>query len=83
MAERITVPAFDRYGRQLAAGEAAALKRAEVTTNGPVDSAGAPLDPVPVRAARPCARCGRTFKPSPRRQMLCAGCFGSDTAWIE
>ena len=83
MVERITVPAFDRYGRQLAAGEAPRFKLAEATTNGPVDSVGALLVPAPVRAKRPCVRCGRRFKPTRTRWVLCKNCFTSSAATIE
>ena len=75
MPERVTVPAFDRNGRQLAAGEAPRFKLAEVTTNGPVDSAGAPLEPAPALFARPCSRCGRRFRQTIKRRLLCANCF--------
>ena len=26
---------------------------------------------------RPCSRCGKQFKPTVRRRMLCASCFGN------
>ena len=71
----MTIPAFNSDGRQLPAGDAARFKRAEVATNGPVSSAGEPLDKHPTRPPRPCANCGRRFKPTRKRWLLCHGCF--------
>ena len=83
MAERVTVPPFNCYGRQLAAGEAPALKRAEVASNVGRNANGAPLDKPQARPPRPCARCGRRFKPTRKRWLLCAGCFKSADASME
>ena len=83
MPERATIPAFTHEGRQLAAGEAARFKRAEVATNGPVSSAGEPLDKHPAPPKRRCARCTRKFQPTRKRWMLCAGCFKSGAATME
>ena len=83
MPDPATVPAFTHEGRQLAAGEAPRFKLAEATTNGPVDSVGAPLDKHPARPKRRCARCTRKFQPTRKRIMLCAGCFKSGAATME
>ena len=80
---RTTVPAFDQSGRLLAAGEASILKRAEVSTSGPVDSIGAPLVAPRARPPRPCARCARRFKPTRTRWVLCKSCFTSSSATVE
>ena len=83
MAERATIPAYDRLGRQLAAGEAPRFARAEAATNGPVSSAGEPLDKHPALPKRRCARCTRKFQPTRQRWMLCAACFKSGAASME
>ena len=76
------MPAY-RDGRQLPAGEAMSLKRAEVLPVVAPNGAGAPLDKQRSRPPRPCARCRRRFKPTATRWMLCAGCYKSESAWVE
>ena len=66
----MTVPAFDHRGRQLAAGEAPALRYAVAdghATHRTEARTGAPK--------RPCARCGNLFFPTLKRRMLCNSCY--------
>ena len=62
-------------GKQLAAGESPFGHRSAGVWKGPLPSPA--TDPRIDRPKRPCSRCGRSFKPTVRRRMLCAGCFGS------
>ena len=83
MPERATIPAYTYGGKQLPAGEAPHFKRAELDTGGPASSAGDPLDKQPPRPERPCSKCGRRFKPTRKRWLLCLGCFSRADANME
>ena len=81
MAERAAIPAFHN-GRQLPAGELPWQRLSEVeptTTAG----AGAPLVPEKERPRRPCAGCGRQFKPTRKRWVLCANCYKRGASSFE
>ncbi len=63
-------PVF-RDGRQLAVGERD--RREAPEAEAPASSVDA--DRPDGTPARPCSNCGRSFKPTPRRRMLCADCY--------
>ena len=62
--------------------------RADPEYVGPPDEEGnraphPPDAPLPGGEERPCSRCGRPFRPTLRRRMLCAACFaGPDAARV-
>ena len=61
-------PSLNYRGLQRAAGEWPSQVRAIIPDDEPLQN------PAPVRPERPCARCGRTFQPTPDRAMLCQPC---------
>ena len=39
--------------------------------------------PLKYKPERPCARCGRRFRPTAKRQLLCSGCFRRGDAGMD
>ena len=39
--------------------------------------------PLKYKPERPCARCGRRFRPTVKRQLLCSGCFRRGDAGMD
>ena len=66
----MTVPAFTDDGKLKAAGESTVQKLA--VYDGPMPVRGA-AKPGAVR--RKCAKCGRLFRQTVKRTMLCQSCF--------
>ena len=64
-----------RNGKQLPAGEGVGPPVTDREANGsarkPRGSGDRPVD----RPPRPCSRCGKEFKPTLKRRMLCGSCF--------
>ena len=71
-----------RNGKQLAVGEDL---RQDSGFNPETDKTQHHRTDLPdaARPERPCALCGRSFQPTARRRMLCAGCFGRASSTME
>ena len=61
-----------RNGKQLAIGEQ--CRSPNTADGGPPPRPN--LDPKLDLPKRPCTSCGRRFRPTVRRRLLCASCFG-------
>ena len=61
-----------RNGKQLAIGEQ--CRSPNTADGGPPPRPN--LDPNLDLPKRPCTSCGRRFRPTVRRRLLCASCFG-------
>ena len=65
-------PFFTADGKQLAVGE---RPRAQAPSDDGEQAPRPRIDPKLDRPRRPCSCCGRKFRPTARRWMLCATCF--------